>query len=51
MFERMHYLENLVVLGYQVAHVVRQRELARSERIRDQVVVVDEVIAAEGDQN
>ena len=45
------YDEYLLVLGDDVAYVVRQRELAGAQRERDEVVVVDEVVAAERDEH
>lgn len=45
------YNEDFAVFGDQVADVVGQGELARPDRVGDQVVVVDEVVAAEGDED
>jgi len=45
------YRENLLVLGDQVADIVRQGKLTRACRVRHQVVVVNKVVASEGDEN
>lgn len=44
------YHKNFSVLGDDVANVVGEGELAGSGGEGDQVVVVDEVVAAEGDE-
>jgi hypothetical protein len=49
--QRVELPQHLGVLGHDVAHVVRQRELAGPRREGHQVVVVDEVVAAEGDEH
>ena len=47
----MVYLEDLLVLGDDVADEVGEGELAGAEGEGDEVVVVDEVVAAEGDEH
>ena len=51
MVYRTTYREDLPVLGEDVVDVVGEGELAGARRVGHQVVVVDEVIAAEGDEH
>jgi hypothetical protein len=51
---RAHAVElaqDLCILGHEVAHVIRQRHLPGARREGHQVVVVDEVVAAQGDEH
>jgi hypothetical protein len=47
----VRYREDLPVLGEDVVDVVGEGELAGARRVGHQVVVVDEIVAAEGDEH
>lgn len=49
--EIQQYHQNFPVLGDEESNIIRQGVLLRSRRVRHQVVVVNEVVPAEGDQN
>lgn len=45
------YLQNFLVLGDEKGDISWEIELTGPSRERDQIVIVDEVVAAQGDQN